>query len=288
MTIFVGQNEGDIMIDNNPLKQFFRRPALYVKLPSEGKYYNATVIDMPENGELPVYPMTAIDEITSKTPDALYNGMAIADILKSCIPNIKDPWQISSMDLDALLVAIRMATNGNEMDIESTCPSCDEENKYGLNLSTILAGLRPGNYDEELQVNNLKIKFRPLSYKEANKGNTAQFEVQRVLSSLANIEDEEQRTKASSEGLKKISRVSMEIISNTIESITMPDGVKVMDKKFIFDFLVNCDKKTYAAIRDFSVKLRESTEIKPLKFKCMSCSHEYEQPFTLNITDFFE
>lgn len=276
------------MLDNNPLKQFFRRPALYVKLPSEGKYYNATIVDMPENGELPVYPMTAIDEITSKTPDALYNGMAIADILKSCIPNIKDPWQISSMDLDALLVAIRMATNGNDMELDSTCPSCTEENKYGLNLSTILAGLKPGDYNQELEVDNLKIKFRPLSYREANKGNTAQFEVQRVLNNLATIEDEEQRNKASSEGLKKISRVSMEIVASTIEFITMPDGIKVADKKFILDYLTNCEKKVYTKIREFSVKLRETTEIKPLKFKCMNCSHEYEQPFTLNITDFFD
>ena len=38
-------------------------------------------IDMPENGELPVYPMTAIDEITVRTPDALFNGTAIAELI---------------------------------------------------------------------------------------------------------------------------------------------------------------------------------------------------------------
>jgi hypothetical protein len=276
------------MLDNNPLKQYFRRPALYVKLPSEGKYYNANIVDMPENGELPVYPMTAIDEITSKTPDALYNGMAIVEIIKSCIPCIKDPWQISSMDLDALLIAIRMATNGNEMDLESTCPSCTEENKYGLNLSLILGSLKPGDYTAELKVDGLSIKYRPLTYKEANQGNTAQIEMQRVLNNLATLQDEDQRTKASSDGLKKISKISMEIVANTVESITLPDGVKVEDKKYILEFLTNCDKKTYAAVRDFSVKLRESTEIKPLHFKCADCGHEYDQPFTLNISDFFE
>ena len=57
---------GEQMNDHNPLKQYFRRPAMYLKLPSQGKFYDETVVRMPENGELPVYPMTAIDEITAR------------------------------------------------------------------------------------------------------------------------------------------------------------------------------------------------------------------------------
>ena len=94
-------------IQNNPLKQYFRRPAIYLKLPSGGKMYQPGVVNIPESGELAVYPMTAIDEISAKTPDALYNGTAMADIIKSCIPDIKDPWSINSVDLDAVLIAIR-------------------------------------------------------------------------------------------------------------------------------------------------------------------------------------
>ena len=79
---------------NNPLRQYFRRPAIYITLPSKGKYYPIGAVEIPEGGEIPVYPMTAIDEITSKTPDALFNGTAIAELIKSCIPAIKDPWAI--------------------------------------------------------------------------------------------------------------------------------------------------------------------------------------------------
>ena len=226
------------MFDNNPLKQYFRRPALYVTLPSGGKYYNANIVDMPDNGEIPVYPMTAIDEITSKTPDALFNGLAVVEIIKSCIPNIKDPWQISGIDLDSLLIAIRMATNGNEMDIDSTCPSCSEENRYGVNLSIILGNLKSGDYDSTLPIGDLVFKFRPLTYKESNQGSLAQTEMQKVLINLNNIQDEDQRAKTSSEGIKKISKISMEIVANSIESITMPQNTKVTDKKFILDYLL--------------------------------------------------
>ena len=289
MTIKNGQNRkiGVYMIDNNPLKQYFRRPALYLKLPSEGVGYSPNVLQLPENGELPVYPMTAVDEITTKTPDALYNGMAVIEVIKSCIPAIKDPWQITSIDLDAILVAIRIATNGNEMEIDTVCPNCEEMNKYGLNLTGILSKLKPGNFNEELKIGSLKVKFRPLSFKESNKGNIAQVEMQRVLNNINSIEDEEKRAKVTSEGLTKISKIGMEIIASTIDYIEMPDGVKVSDKKYIQDFLENTDKKTYTTIREHSITLRQNTEIKPLQMKCVHCKHEYEQPFTLNISDFF-
>ena len=77
----------------NPLKQYFRRPAIYLRLPSEGKFYSQGAIDLPENKEIPIYPMTAIDEITTKTPDMLFNGTAVIEIIKSCVPNIKNPWE---------------------------------------------------------------------------------------------------------------------------------------------------------------------------------------------------
>ena len=114
-------------MNTNPLKQYFRRPSIYLKLPSGGKYYPEGSIDLPENKEVPVYPMTAIDDITSKTPDALFNGIAVIEIIRSCVPNIKDPWQVPATDVDALLIAIRAATNGNMLDVESSCPSCKEE-----------------------------------------------------------------------------------------------------------------------------------------------------------------
>ena len=135
------------MIENNPLKQYFRRPAIHLKLPSGGKGYPEGVLTMPESGELPVYPMTAIDEITTKTPDALFNGTAVVEIIKSCVPDIKDPWRINSVDMDAILIAVKSATGGNDLEINSTCPKCEEEAKYGVNLVGLLSTLKAGNYE---------------------------------------------------------------------------------------------------------------------------------------------
>ena len=110
------------MTQPNPLQRFFRQPAIYIRLPSEGKYYPDGSITIPPNGELPVYPMTAMDEITYRTADALFNGSAVINVIKSCVPNIVDPWQMPTVDVDAVLVGIRIASYGHELELESRCP----------------------------------------------------------------------------------------------------------------------------------------------------------------------
>jgi hypothetical protein len=273
-------------IQNNPLKQYFRRPAIYLKLPSGGKNYPEGVIIMTETGELPVYPMTAIDEITSKTPDALFNGSAIVDIIHSCIPNIKDPWRLTSVDLDAVLIAIRSAANGSELEMETICPSCNEDAKYGLNLVGLLSTIKSGDYETELAVNDLLIKFRPLTFKEMNDVSVSQFDMQRQFIQLNQLEDMDEKNKRSKEVLKSITDTTMQALSKCIVHIKTPT-VFVDENEFIFDFIQNCDKTMYEQIRDHNASLKQQSESKPLKVKCIHCNHEYEQPFTLNVSDFF-
>lgn len=273
-------------IDNNPLKQYFRRPALYIRLPSEGKFYKPGVVNIPPTGELPIYPMTAIDEITTKTPDALFNGSAMVELIKSCVPDIKDPWAINSVDMDAILIGIRSAGGGNEMEIESRCPACDDVATYGINLTSLLTQLVSGDYDKEMELNDLKIKFRPITYKEMNEASLAQFDIQREFTNLEQEQDAEVRKQQQQDILKNITTLTIKILTEAIEYIQTPTA-KVDNKSFILDFLNNCDKDMYAAIRDHNTELKTATELKPIKIQCVNCKHNYEQAFTLNTSDFF-
>lgn len=274
-------------IENNPLKQYFRRPSIHIKLPSGGKYYDSGVLSIPPTGELPVYPMTAIDEITAKTPDALFNGTAVTDIIKSCLPDIKDPWLLNNVDLDAVLIGVRVASNGSEMELESTCPACNTTSNYGINLFNTLSTLRPGDYDKPLQVNDLSIKFKPLTYRSMNEAGLGQFEIQRAFASIEQSTDDTERTKRSQEALKSVTKLTIKILTEAIEYIETPTS-RVDEKKFIEEFLSNCDKNTYVTVRDHNAELKAKSEIQPLKMQCVECKHEYEQQFTLSATDFFE
>lgn len=274
------------MIENNPLRQYFRRPALYLKLPSGGKNYPQGALDLPENGEIPIYPMTAIDEITSKTPDSLFNGVAVVEIIKSCAPNIKDPWGLPVIDLDAILVAIRAASSNTGLEINTICPSCNETNDYTVNLSAVLSSIKSGDYDTMLNLGDLKVKFRPLSYKEVNETSLAQTELQRLVINNNNIQDEEQQMRNSAVILKKLNDTTFDIVSKCIEYIDSPAG-RVTEKEYIMEFLTNCGRNTFEDIKNKSMELREPSETKPIEIKCPSCGHDYKQDFTLNISDFF-
>ena len=109
----------------NPLANHFRQPKLYMKLPSGGLFNTDKDLDFPENKEIAIFPMTAKDEIRFKTPDALMNGQGVVDVIQSCVPEIKDAWQIKSHDLDTILIAIRIATYGETMDINFTNKNCN-------------------------------------------------------------------------------------------------------------------------------------------------------------------
>ena len=273
---------------NNPLSQYFRRPGIYLKLPSLGKFYPPESIDMPENKELPIYPMTAIDEITSKTPDALYNGTAVVDIIKSCVPAIKDPWAVPACDLDSILIAIRAASNGSSMDLTLTCPKCEEENTYGVNLTQLLSTIVPGDYDTVHQLGELKFKFKPISYREVNQGSLAQFTISREITQLDKIEDEDERSKKQSAMMKKLTGMNMEILAMGIEGVVLPSGETVTNPAHILEYLQLCDRNAHEGIRKIIIKLREDAAIKPMKMKCISCSHEYHQTIELNVSDFFD
>ena len=275
-------------MQQNPLQQYFRRPSVFLKLPSGGAGYPEGAIDLPENGEIPIYPMTAIDEITARTPDALYNGNAVVEIIKSCAPNIKDPWLVTNVDLDPILVAIKTATHGNNLEIETVCPKCEETSKYGVNLTAVLSSFKPGDYATPLSLgNDIQIKFKPLSYKRLNDTNVKQFQFQKAIQALTLMTDEVERSVKSKDVLLELNAISTDVLADSIEYIKVPTAT-VMDKTFILEFLTNIDTKAFDLIKNHSIMLKQSTENKPLNIKCTACSHEYTQTFSINISDFFD
>ncbi len=275
------------MSDNNPLKQYFRRPTIYFKLPSLGTEYTSDVISSTGNGDLPVYPMTAIDEMTVRTPDGLFNGVAVVELIKSCVPNILDPWKLNINDIDAVLMAIKAANDDGKIDITTICPSCSEESNYDVNLMPILANMRAADYSKTLSVRDLEFKFRPLTYAETNANSANQFIIQKTIVELNGFEEGDKKNELMTETLKKLQQLVIEIVASTIEYIKTPETT-VIDSKHIVEFLKNCDKHMNAVVKDYSINLREQSEMKPIDIQCIHCQHVYQQRIVLNASDFFD
>jgi hypothetical protein len=271
----------------NPLSQFFRQPSIHIRLPSGGKFYPTGTINMPPNGELPVLPMTAVDEITYRTPDALFNGSALMSVIKSCIPSIRDPWAMPSTDIDTVLIAIRIASFGHGMDIDTTCPSCKHTDEITLDLRAINDQIRPGDYNKSLSIGNLEFYFKPINYKDVNQNNQVQFEQQQALRIVNSDEIEESvKVEQLNQSMRVINELTLKTIAQSISAIKTPDAL-VTEIEYIYEFLNNCDSKLFAQLRDYVIALKQASEIKPIDLTCPECSHKYTQPFTLDMASFF-
>lgn len=272
----------------NPLKQFFRQPSIYLRLPSLGQYWDQSAIDMPPNKELPVFPMTAIDEITYRTPDALFNGQAVVNVIQSCIPAIRDAWSTPGSDINAILVAIRIASYGHEMEMTIKCPSCETESDFVLDLRSVLDKLVGPDYSKAIKQGDLEITFTPIAYRHQNETNIKQYDQQRLIQQiqLSDQLSDEQKIEQLNETLQKITNLTIETLKYSIASIRTPQSL-VTEPEFIHEFLVNCDRKFYTEIRDRIIDLRQQSEIESIGVTCSHCDHKWKQTITLDQAAFF-
>jgi hypothetical protein len=272
---------------SNPLSQYFRQPSIYIKLPSQGQNYPAGTLVIPANGELPVYPMTAIDEITYRTPDALFNGQATVNVIQSCVPNIKDAWVVPSIDLDTILIAIRIASYGHDMEFATTCPACQDTTERSVDLRTMLDALRAPDYAAHVSHGDLSIYFRPLNYKNLNDNSALQYEQQKLLQVIpdSTISEADKMT-ALTQAFKSLTEITIRSLAISITAIKTPQAL-VSEPAHIEEFLKNCERDLFNQIRDHVLQLREQSELQPLKLECTACNHQYQQALTLDMASFF-
>jgi len=272
----------------NPLTKHFRQPAIYFKLPSNGEYWPPGSINMSPTGDMPVYPMTAQDEITLKTPDALMNGQGQVNVIKSCCPNIVDPWKMPSIDVDATLLAIRIASYGDTMEFSSKCPACNEEHNYGLPLSTILESIRPADYKTPVSVDGLAIKLAPQLYFSLNNINLIKFEESRMLQTLNNSElDDTTKAAEMEKRLQKLVELNIKVLADSTESITTPEGIVVTDKEQISEYYNNASNQVIKTVQKRLEEINEENSIKPQPAVCQDCNTPFDIPIVFDYSNFF-
>lgn len=281
-------------INKNPLASYMRQPKIYIRLPSDGAFWPAKSIDIPENKEFPVFSMTAKDELMFKTPDALLNGQAIVDVVQSCMPNIKNAWDIPIIDLDTILIAIRLATYGEKMSIKHTIPGTDEEVEYEVDLRGLLDQQSQNTWINQVAIDDELIVFvKPLTYKHMSQTSMKSFETTRIMNMVndENISDEKKLEMFSS-SFKTLTKITVDLMADSIYKIVTQDQ-EVTDHKFILEFVNNVDKKVFDTINTHLGELKKANELKPLTFTTTEEQQEkgapetYSIPINFNESDFF-
>ena len=280
--------------NTNPLNKYFRQPALYVALPS-GTDYPPHVVTPTETGEIGIMPMTAKDEIRFKTPDALMNGQGVVDVIESCVPDIKDAWQIKSYDLDTILVAIRIATYGETMEINFNVPGANESVAHTVNLPAILDEIQKTTVDTAFTLKDgLKITVQPLTYRDMTSTSLQTFQQQKMYSAVQDSElPDEDKAKRFNDAFKQLTELNSSILLKNMASITMTDGTVITDPAHIKEFVDNANATVIKEIETKLMDLRTQGAVKPLKLKASEeqikkgAPASYEVPVTFDTSNFF-
>ena len=279
---------------SNPLQKYFRQPKLHVRLPSGGKYYPPGSLDLPESGEVAIYPLTAKDELLLKTPDSLMNGTATADVIKSCVPQIKQPWYMPSLDVDALIMAIRIATYGANMTITVKVPNTGDEKDFTIDLNSVIAPLMSATYADTIKLENMTITLRPLMYSEFTKDALRSFEEQRVYN-LVNDDTvpNEEKMERFRQAFNRLTDLTVETVAKSIAKIELTDGQVVNDSKHLLEFMQNTSKEFYTTILDHITEQRDKFAVKPFIANTSKEEQEkgapetFEVPITFDQSKFF-
>lgn len=275
-------------MSDNPLRKHFRQPKIYIKLPSQGRWWPEGALLMTENGELPVMSMTGKDEMMVKNADALMNGAATTSMIESCLPNIKDAWSTPRTDLDTILLAIRIATYGPEMQVESKCPHCNNINDGAIDLRWVMENIRQPDLDAKFVCDDLVLHLKPADYRAISQMDQDSYEEQRVIMQLAqeNITTSQRQTILESAVKTLAQKLGMRL-AESIAKITTDDGDVVTDKIMIADFISNADKNTFDKIRDIIGEHTAQYKIPHMTIKCESCDKSYESNLEFDPANFF-
>ena len=271
----------------NPLAAYFRTPGLHVRLPSGGRYLPHGAIEFTAAGDVPVYPMRAADELLMKAPDALMSGYAIEKMIESCIPAIKVPGGlVSTADLDVILLAVRAASHGDNLEIFLKCPKCGEENSFDASISRILGTLKETPAENAVRLSDdLVAHVRPFNVRNMTKIQLTSFETARTLQMLEDKPDAE-KIKAMNNGYQKLATLEIEMISECVIKIATPAG-DVTDRAQIKEFVNDAASERTKKLSDKMKELNDYHLDRTVTAHCAKCGNEWDANVEVDPANFF-
>jgi hypothetical protein len=273
---------------NNPLIAAYRKPKVYIALPSNGKYYN-TKPKLSVDNELAIYPMTAKDELVTKTPDALFNGEATISIINSCCPDISDPNEMPVNDLMAILLGIRIASYGHNLDIDAKCPSCGHQNQLTVDANRLMASIKPNETPETIELENgFRVKCKPYTLRDRTRLQIQNIKQRKLIESLgdAKLSDEERESRFG-KTFVEIADLTVALIANCIVSVKIPDSDTIDDRETVLEWLKSITKADYDLIKNTVEGLSVNGIDQNFKAICQNCDHNWTTTVDLDIANFF-
>lgn len=277
----------------NPLNEFTRRESIYISIPSNGKFSKNNV-KLTTSNELGIKPMTTADEISLTTPEALFNGEALVQVIKSCVPSINDPRAMLTPDIDAVLVGIRLASYGDEMEVSVKCPECKHENYFDSPIRQCIDNMKFLEDEYKIQlsdkVKNASVTVRPFTFDENIKEALFRFNETKALDMVIKkeFENDDELKEKYNEIVRNVSKNDMELVCGCIMNIYDSNGNEIIatdeQKLDWFKQLPSGDAKLIINKVSEINKIGINTTVRA---QCQNCEHEWDSELSFDPTAFF-
>ncbi len=280
-------------MNNNPLKQYFRQPALYLRLPTQGKWYNADDVEFSQEFEVPIYGLSALDDIMLNTPDALLNGQALENVVKNCVPSVKNVKALMVPDLEAIFLGIKIATNNGKYEIERKCPKCEKDINFDVNCYSLLDQTTYiDDSDTHIEFGeDLTIEISPYTFEMRQMFMQRQFEEQQTLRMIDDQNkdlDNFEKARILGESVEKLSKITFNLVSMSVQSVKLvKQDVTVTDREQIAEWLINITKAQADIIIDSVNKLNEIGPLREVDAQCDKCGHVWRETLNFDPVSFF-
>lgn len=269
----------------NPLLSNVKLPGRTFTLPSGGHLYRDGELTNPD-GEIHIQALSALDEITLKNSDLLFNGDALEQVVRACVPSIKKPSELYGRDVDALMVMLRLVTYGPEFSIkvahdceasrlpnkdgETTENSRHREHDYIVDIESLVMNMKqldPTDISKQYVTtldNGQVVKVGPVRYKDL----ISLFQYTLAKKDNFTAEDVKEST------VKNIAMVVQEV-----------DGIS--DKALIEEWARYLTTKQNHQIADIVEQTNTWGPDNTVTLKCQDCGEEFKVELPLNPISFF-
>lgn len=255
----------------NPLVEKLKKkmPGETFRLPSRGLFYKDGEIDPEvEDGEIVIYPMTTVDELMMRSPDMLFQGTAITEVIGRCCPQILKPGRLIASDVDYVLTAMRKVSYGPLLPIKHKCNMCElPEKEYNLSIDHFIRTAKEitqAQFDAmNIVVSDYNVKLKPCVFEE----------MIRIL---------QRRSDDDFDSAKKVSAL---IDNSLLAIIRSVDGIK--DRELILEWLQKMSRGTKEELSTLVENINQWGLEFAYEIECEGCGKKADVKSTLNPTGFF-
>jgi hypothetical protein len=260
----------------NPLTSFFRKQKLALQLPSKGHWYSSDDITFNNDNSLPVFAMTAELDMQFRAGDFTLTGKTTYDMIKGCIPAIHHPENILNIDIDAILLAIRLASYGDEFSATVSVPNTTLTRTINFSISKLLSELnnRKEIWDDQITIEDehgtiLQLELYPIPLKNIFLTSKTIYTQKRVLSKNVDVNDNIADENIFNNSMKTLTESAIKLLCSSIKSITAKDNTGKILANVIANSPEEIDKIAYI-IRSMDIEffnaMRDHLEVQRKKY----------------------